>query len=299
MNLERLHIFYAVAEEKSFSRAAKRLYRTQSAVSQSIRILEEEIGDTLFIRDNRSVILSPAGKILYEHVTEVMESIDMAQVRIDSLKDLKEGKLVISCSNTTACYILPEVLKKFRLAYPGVRIILKNGLSDEATQMVVDRKSDIGVVMLPVAHPKLQSKAIVTREDVVICPTDHPLCEKEHVDVKDLLDYEFLLLDSVAHTRQFINSHFARIGKTPKVAMEVGNMEIIKKMVTLGFGISIIPRIAVLKETSDNSLKALSIFKPRECRTLGVVYPSSGVLSLASKIFIEMLEAHFKTFKMI
>lgn len=298
MNLERLQIFYAVAIEKSFSKAAKRIKKTQSAVSQSIRLLEIEVGDTLFIRNNRSVLLSEAGSILFEHAASIIESIEVAQVRIDSLKNLQEGELTISSSMTSACYMLPEVLKKFKAKYPGVKIILKNGLSDQSADMVLNKESDVGIVMLPINNPKLVCQPLFVREDVVITSINHELNMVKNISVKSLLDYEFILLDKEAHTRQYINTHFQSLGASPKVAMEVGNMEIVKQMVILNFGISVIPRIAVKRE-EGKTLNVRRVFDKEECRKIGVVYRKSDKIKITTKVFIEMILKHFQDTEMI
>ncbi|MBN2619349.1 MAG: LysR family transcriptional regulator [Spirochaetales bacterium] len=298
MNLERIQIFYAVAKEKSFSKAAKRLSKTQSAISQSIRLLEQEIGDTLFIRNNRTVLLSEAGKILFEHAVSIVDSIEIAQARIDSLKKLEEGELIISSSMTSACYMLPEVLKKFKAKYPGVKIILKNGLSDHAAEMVANKESDVGIVMLPISNLKLESKPLVVREDVIITSINHVLSKAEDVSVKSLLNYEFILLDKEAHTRQYINNHFESLGAKPRVAMEVGNMEIIKQMVILDFGISVIPRIAVRQE-EGKTLNVKRVFSKDECRKIGVVYRKNEELKIPAQIFVEMIIDHFKDIEII
>lgn len=298
MNLERLQIFYAVAMEKSFSNAAKRLNKTQSAVSQSIRLLENEVGETLFIRSNRRVLPSEAGRILFEHVESIIESIEEAQIRIDSLKNLQEGELIISSSMTSACYMLPEILKKFKLKYPGVKIILKNGLSSQAADMVANNESDVGIVMLPINNPKLESKPLAVREDVVITAINHELKKVENIKVESLLDYEFILLDKEAHTRQYINNHFESLGAKPKVAMEVGTMEIIKQMVILNFGISVIPRIAV-KEEEGKTLSVRRVFSKDECRKVGVVYKKSENMKLTTKVFLEMIIDHFRDIEII
>lgn len=298
MNLERLQIFYAVALEKSFSNAAKRIKKTQSAVSQSVRLLEREVGETLFQRNNRSVVLSEAGRILFEHAASIIESIEIAQVRIDSLKNLQEGELTISSSMTSACYMLPEVLKKFKEKYPGVKIILKTGLSCQAADMVADKESDVGIVMLPIKHPKLISHPLVVREDVVITSINHELNMVKDLSINSLLDYEFILLDKEAHTRQYINNYFDSAGATPKVAMEVGNMEIIKQMVELNLGVSLIPRIAVKRE-EGKTLNVRRLFTKDECRKIGVVYRKSDKTKITTKVFIEMIIDHFKDTQMI
>ncbi|OQY40610.1 MAG: hypothetical protein B6229_01245 [Spirochaetaceae bacterium 4572_7] len=274
MNLERLQIFYAVAMESSFSKAAKRLNKTQSAISQSVRLLEAEVGETLFIRNNRNVQRTEAGSILFEHAVTILDSINEAQIRIDSLKDLQGGELIISSSMTSACYMLPAILKRFKLKYPTVKIILKNG------------------------NPKLEYIPLVVREDVVITSINHELNLGHNVDVKSLLDYKFILLDKEAHTRQYINNHFANLGATPKVAMEVGNMEIIKQMVILDFGISVIPRIAVRAE-EGKTLCVHRVFSKDECRKIGIVYKKNGKMKPATRIFIDMITEHFKDIEVI
>ncbi|MGL1894374.1 MAG: LysR family transcriptional regulator [Spirochaetaceae bacterium] len=298
MNLERLQIFYAVATQNSFSKAAKKIEKTQSAVSQSIRLLEKEIGETLFQRSNRSVVLSEAGIILFEHVSLIIQSIEDAQVRIDSLKNLQEGELIISSSMASACYMLPEVLKKFKLKYPGVKIVLKNGLSDQAADMVVSKESDVGVVMLPINNPNLDYIPLAVREDVLITSINHELNKVEDINVNSLLDYEFILLDKEAHTRQYINNFFTTVGAKPKVAMEVGNMEIIKQMVILNFGISVIPRIAVKRE-ENRTLRVRRIFSKDQCREIGIVFRKNKKIKATTKVFIEMITEHFKDIEMI
>lgn len=298
MNLERLQIFYAVALEKSFSKAAKRLKKTQSAVSQSIRLLEGEVGDKLFLRNNRSVILSEAGRILYEHVVTIIDSIEEAQHRIDSLKNLQEGELIISSSMTSACYMLPEVLKCFKKKYPGIKIVLKNGLSSQAADMVADGDSDVGIVMLPINNPKLESVPLVIREDVLITSIDHELNKMDQLKLESLLEYEFILLDKEAHTRQYVNTLFNSIGATPKVAMEVGTMEIIKQMVKLDFGVSLIPRIAVRNE-EGKSLSVKQVFSKEECRKIGIVYKKGSVMKQSTKAFIDDIVMYFKGIEII
>lgn len=298
MNLERLQIFYAVALEKSFSKAAKRLKKTQSAVSQSIRLLETEVGDKLFIRSNRSVILSEAGRILYEHVVTVIDSIEEAQHRIDSLKNLQEGELIISSSMTSACYMLPDILKIFKKKYPGVKIILKNGLSSQAADMAAEGESDVGIVMLPINNPKLESIPLVIREDVLITSIDHELSKMDDVNLQSLLDYEFILLDKEAHTRQYVNTHFNSLGANPKVVMEVGTMEIIKQMVKLDFGVSVIPRIAVRNE-EGKTLGVRRVFSKDECRKIGVVYKKGYTMKQSTKAFIDEIVNYFEDIEII
>src|SRR5688572_33198993 len=120
--MDRYRVFHAVAEEGSFSRAALRVHRTQSAVSQAVRALEDETGERLFERAARSVRLTHAGELLLSHVRVALDALDAGLARLSGLQELREGTLALSASDTTAMYVLPEVLRLFRERHPGVEL---------------------------------------------------------------------------------------------------------------------------------------------------------------------------------
>jgi len=289
METERLRTFLAVAREKNFTRAAEKLYRTQPAVSQSIRLLEEDLGEPLFLRLGRSAILTEAGQILREHATQAFDALDQGRIRIEALKELREGGLSVSASDTTSCYVLPNILKQFRNRYPGVELRIRNRPSPDAARQVADRETDIGIVTLPVDHPKLTTETIISREDVAICAPGHPLAGRSQATFADLLAHPLLLLDRGSNTRRFIDGKLAETGLVPDVAMELGSIEVIKKMVEMDFGVSIVPRIAVLREVRRRALEAMHIFGRDECRRLGFIYPSHGTPTLAARVFMKMM----------
>ena len=291
--MERLIAFRAVAAEKSFSRAAEKIFRTQPAVSQAVRLLEEDIGERLFLRLGRTVELTQAGGILLEHVEEAFGSLDQARARIQALKELREGELTIATSDTTACYVLPPVLSEFRDRYPRVEVRILNRVSSVAAEQVARHEADIGVVTLPVSAPKLMSEPLVLREDVGICASGHALSERKRVTLADFVKHPLLLLDRGSNTRGFIDRQVEETGVAPNIAMELGSIEVIKKLVELGFGVSIVPRIAVRQDLERGTLSGVAVFKRTECRTLGIVHPVKGMSSLAAQVFAEMLKRTF------
>ena len=111
----------------------------------------------------------------------------------------------------------------------------------------------------------------------------------------ELADYPLLLLDTGSNTRAYIDRRFQKAGLTPKIAMELGSIEVIKKLVQLDFGVSIVPRIALQDELEQGSIQSIDLFRKAECRTLGVIYPSKGISSLSAQIFITMLKKHLST----
>jgi DNA-binding transcriptional LysR family regulator len=140
-----------------------------------------------------------------------------------------------------------------------------------------------------VDHPKLASEPLILREDVAICSPDHELAGRKRIGFKDLEAHPLLLLDRGSNTRTYIDQAFSEAGIHPKITMELGSIEVIKRLVQLKFGISIVPLISVQRETAQGSLKALNLFKKADCRTLGIIHPKSGIHSLAARIFSGML----------
>ena len=279
-----------MAETKSFTKAAEKVFRTQPAVSQAIQSLEEELGERLFMRHGRTSTLTQAGRILLEHVEEAFDTLEQGRLRIGALKELHEGELTISTSDTTAYYILPDVLHAFREQYPGVEIKIYCKPSPIAAEQVLTREADIGIVTLPIEHPKLATEALIVREDVVICAPSHQLAKRKRIAFTDLATYPLLLLDRGSNTRTYIDQRFLKAGITPQISMELGSIEVIKKLVQLDFGVSIVPRIAVQDEVEKGSLKSIGIFRRAECRKLGIIYPTKGIFSLAAQIFVKTLK---------
>jgi len=295
LSAEQLNAFRTVAEEKSFTKAAEKLFRTQPAISQAIQSLEGELGEQLFFRHGRTSVLTQAGNILLEHVEEAFDALERGRHRIDALKELKEGELTITTSDTTAYYILPEALKMFRDKHPGVDVRIHCKPSPVSAEHVLTRESDIGIVTLPIEHPRLAYEELIVREDVVICSPKHELARRKKIVFEDLMDFPLLLLDRGSNTRSFIDRRFGKAGLKPKVAMELGSIEVIKKLVQLDFGVSIVPNIALQDEVAHGKLRAIKVFKKDECRRLGIIYPKRGIFSLAAQIFVKMLKESLDT----
>lgn len=287
---EQLNAFYAVAKEGSFTKAAEVLFRTQPAISLAISSLENQLGEKLIIREGRDNILTPAGQIIFEHLKEIFASLERAKHRVEALKELREGELKISTSDTTAYYILPEVLKEFRARYPGIEVKILSKPSPLAAKQVLDHEADLGIVTLPVEHPSLFSEPLMIREDVVICAKGNKLEKRKRITFQELTAYPWLLLDHGSNTRAFIDECFQKIGRIPKIALELGSIEVVKRLVELDFGISIVPRIAIQRELEKGTISAIKLFKRDECRRLGVIYPVKGPYSLPAKTFLGLLK---------
>ena len=288
LDFERLKAFRAVAQERSFSRGAKRIFRTQPAVSQSVAALERQVGQRLFDRLGRRVQLTPAGETLLTHVQEAFRTLENAQAQLDALGGLKRGMLRIGASDTTTCYLLPQVLRVFRERHPGVEIIISNRPSPGVVQQVVAREVDLGLVTLPVRHPGVAVREAAEREDVLICAPDHRLTLRRRARLEDAVRYPLLLLDRGSSTRSFIDARLQAAGLAPQVAMELASIEVIKRLVQLDLGVSIVPRVAVQEEVAAGKLCALCVFRRDERRKLGFIHSRNAEPTPAAREFLRL-----------
>ena len=288
MDTDRLAVFRAVAREGGFTRAAGKLHRTQPAVSQAIRALEDELGTRLFDRRGRSPRLTPAGELFLRHVDEAFDALARGRSRLEALGELREGELTIGTSDTTACYVLPPVLDAFRRAYPGIELRISNRPSPVTIEQVLSREVDIGLVTLHGSDPRLESEVLMDREDVAIFPPGHALSARKRVRFDDLLRHPLLLLDRGSQSRSFIDERIAHAGRPAQIAMELASIEVIKHLVALGFGVSLVPDIAVQAEVADGRLCAASVLPRGQRRRLGAVRRAGGWLPPAARVFLEI-----------
>jgi DNA-binding transcriptional LysR family regulator len=300
LDSDRLLAFATVARESGFSRAARALGKTQSAVSQAVIQLERDVGTRLFARDGRATRLTEAGRELLGHAERVFAEMEAARQRISALGELQAGTLAVGTSDTLACHLLPPVFRAFRKRFPGIEIRLENRPSPETARAVVERRVDVGVVVLPLpvvsAGPrsgatKLEVASLVPHADAVICLPGHPLARRKKVRAADLRDHPLLLLDRSTGTRAHIDAAFERARVRPRVTMEMGSVEVLKRLVELGFGVSIVPAMAVRSEVAKGALAAVAFSSRGPRRSVGLITPRDESLSPATAAFVETATA--------
>ena len=174
MDLAQLEVFLAVAREGRFSRAAEKLYRTQSAVSQSIRKLEDELGEPLFDRSSREGVLTDAGRVLQEYAERLLNLRGDAQEALVELRELQKGKLAIAANEFTALYLLP-VLAEFRRLHPMIRITVRRSLGSHIPDDVLRHNTELGVLTYdPARAPALFHGGLPGRADFRGSPKPSP-----------------------------------------------------------------------------------------------------------------------------
>ncbi len=281
MDTVRLEVFRSVAREGGFSAAARALGRSQPSVSQVVAALEDEVGQRLFRREGRKVVLTQAGQVLLEHADRILDEIARAMAHLARAATLQEGRLALGTTDTLACHLLPPVLAEFRRRFAGIDLRIETRPSPVIAERVAARELDVGIVTLPI-RTRLETELLVPHADVVITPREHPLAGRKRLRIRDLAEQPLILLDRTTATRAFIESELAQ---PPRVAMETSSVEVLIRLVELGFGISVVPEIAVRR--ANLARIPLVGASPRH---VGAVLPPGGA-SRAAEAFLEIVRA--------
>ncbi|MBN1994514.1 MAG: LysR family transcriptional regulator [Anaerolineae bacterium] len=291
MEPHQLRGFITVARLGSFTQAADELYLTQPALSLQIKALEKALGERLFERRGRQLLLTPAGNLLRQRAEQILGLIEQTRDEMAALKGLQGGRLSIGTNDSNCLYLLPDLIQEFRRQFPEVELHLTNSHSSQVAAWVIEGRVEFGLVTLPILEPQLEAQPLFEREDMLICHPDHPLGARSVVEPEELVAYPLLLLDTGSISRVSLNQFFTQADLLPKVVMELGSIEVIKRYVEINLGVSIIPRFTAEAEISTGRLHALHLdWLPPHA--VGLIQRRKGYFSPAARMFLDMLKSY-------
>jgi DNA-binding transcriptional LysR family regulator len=287
MEIPELEVLIAVAEEKSFSRAAKILHKTQPAVSQAIRRLESEVGETLFDRSSKEGVLTPAGEVMLDYAKQMLNLRRTAKTAVKDLKELHQGKVTISANEHTVFYLLP-VIEEFKKRHPLIRIHVQRGVASRIPKEILAREVELGVISFNPKDKSVKSVSVSTDELVLIVSPEHRLSDKKSVSVKDLGIESFIAHNAPSPYREQVISKFQKHNVKLNITVEMPSLEAIKKLVAIGAGVALVPKLTAQSEINAGQLIGLSVKEMKLVRQLNIVYRSNGALSQAAKAFLQL-----------
>ncbi|MFQ5656326.1 MAG: selenium metabolism-associated LysR family transcriptional regulator [Candidatus Methylomirabilales bacterium] len=290
MNLPHLRTFLAVAQDRSFSRAAEKLFITQPAVSKQIQALEEMLGLRLFDRVGRSVILTEVGHILQNHAHIAFQSLEEARETISQLRGLQRGHLRVSAASTIGTYMLPKPLGAFKAKHPGIEISLAITNKARVVQQLLNHEVELGFVGPPVEPGELEKEEYLLDELVLIVAPTHRLAHEEAVAVRDLTEEVFILREQGSGTREIMEEELGRVRVSLKKAMELGSTEAVKQAVAENLGVSIVSKFAITLEILQGRLTAVRLPELNLRRQLFITYHKGRTLSAAAQEFCQLLK---------
>ena len=284
-------MFKAVAEEGSFTAAAKRLHVSQSAISRQVILLEEELGGPLLHRGARGVTLTSSGELLLSLAHRLNRDVKNVVAQIAETHDLLRGSLTIAGGMTVCLHVLPRVLRDYHKKYQGIDIKVVTGRNETILALLRGHEVDLALLTLPIQDKDLEVIPVLKEEMVVVTAKNHPLAKQKSVDVDTLASYPQILYEEGSNTRRVQERLFAQTERTLNVAMETENVEITKAMVGAGLGITLIPYAAIEREVRAGRLAIMRVRGQRLFRQAGWVYLKSDYVPPPVTAMIELFDS--------
>lgn len=284
-----METFLAVAEERSFSRAASRLHRTQPAVSQAIAKLESELGEVLFDRSLRDGTLTDAGEVLREYAAKLLNLRTEAATALTELRSLHRGRLNLAANEYTCLYLLP-LLDQFRRQNPLIKLAVQRTLASRIADELLMHSVEFGVLSFRPDDAQLRSVVVYRDELAFVVNPRHPLAGKEQVAIRELGSQNFIAHNIQSPQRQKVIQAFNR-HKTPlNMGVELPSLEAIKRFVEMGNGVALVPRLTVEPELRAGVLVRIAVPELQTDRKLRLVYRKQANLSHAALAFLKVVE---------
>jgi DNA-binding transcriptional LysR family regulator len=285
MDLAQLETLVAIAQEKGFSRAAERLHRTQPAVSQVIRKLEEEIGRRLFDRSSRDGTLTDAGRVLYGYALQMLNLRQDAHLAVHQLQEMGRGRVVIAANEYTVFHLLP-LLSAYRARHPSIKVEVKRSLASQIPSELLRRDAEIGLLTYRPAQPGLAVFPVARDDLALVVAPAHPLARRAVVSVRELGTESFLAHNVRSPYRERVLQSFERRRTPLNIIIELPSLDAIKRLVEQGMGVALMPRRVAEAEVARGDLVALTVREMRFERTIHAVYRANADLSEAAQAFL-------------
>jgi DNA-binding transcriptional LysR family regulator len=286
-----METFLAVAEERSFSRAAARLHRTQPAVSQAIAKLEGELGEVLFERSSRDGTLTDAGEVLREYASKLLNLRNEAAGALTELRELHRGRLNLAANEYTCLYLLP-LLDEFRRQNPRIKLAVQRTLASRISDEVLMHSVELGVLSFRPDDTQVKSMVVYRDELAFVVNPRHPLAGAAKVSIRQLGGQNFIAHNIPSPQRQKVIQAFKR-HKTPlQMGVELPSLEAIKRFVEMGNGVALVPGLTVRTELESGALVRVQVPELQIERKLRLVYRRQASLSHAALAFLNVVEAY-------
>ncbi|NLM10240.1 MAG: LysR family transcriptional regulator [Clostridiaceae bacterium] len=286
--LDSYRIFNEVSKHKSFSKAAKTLYMTQPAVSQTIMNLEQELGTRLFTRTSKGVVLTTDGQLLYEYVSSAVNLIEMGEKKLSESKNLMFGEMKIGVGDTISKYYLLPYLGEFHKDFPNVKLNIINRTTPELCRMLKSGELDIAVCNLPVKDPALEVQECIDIHDIFVCGEKYKYLTIEPRSIEEIMQLPVIFLESKSNSRQYVEKYLISKGIKIQPEIELGSHDLLLEFAKFNFGIS-----CVIEEFSQEYINSGAVCKIRLIegipkRAIGFCFLKSVPLSAAARKFVSI-----------
>lgn len=292
-DFRQLRAFVAVVEEGSFTLAARRLFVTQSAVSHSMRTLEEQLTCRLLDRTGKRVVMTVEGELLLKRCKRVIFELDQAGRDLDGLRKWGQSRIRIGAPHSLCTHIVPGVLREFRDCFPRCEPVIEAGETTELLERLSEVELDLVLGLKPRGRGEDGYRRMFRDQLMFVVSPFHPWVSQPASISETLSDQQFIIYAQATETHRMIEEWFDRRGGRAKKPLVLGDMQAIKEMAKLGVGVGIVAPWIASRELSDGSLRVLPLPDAGIEREWGVFHSASREPSLVEEAFIGLCEMAF------
>lgn len=291
VNLELYKVFYYVAKDLSFSQASQKLYISQSAVSQSVKALEEKLACRLFIRSTKQVKLTPEGEILFQHIEQAFNFIQTGERSIQEIHSLKQGEIRLGASDTICKHYLLPYLQLFNQKYPQIKVRITNRTSPKCVELLSKGLVDFSIINLPEEekYQEMTVKKLQAIHDVFIAGKNFQSLAEKELKLQELAQYPLLMLEKNSTTRRFFDSFLQQRGLNLKPEIELGSIDLLIELAKIGMGIAFVSQEYLEKELTQGDIFLVKTREKFPPRYLGLITNNRIPLPLAAQKFVDLL----------
>jgi DNA-binding transcriptional LysR family regulator len=289
MEFHPLKVFLSVATEKSFSRAAEKLTRTQPAVSLAVQRLEGELGEKLIDRSAKELLLTDAGRIVLDFARRFENLERDMETALAELRDNSAGRLAIGANESTSLYLL-KYIQSYRHLYPRVKVQVRRSLSSRIPAQLVDGDLELAMLTFDPSDDRLVSTVIYSDHLAFVVSPHHRFAGQESVSITELGMETFIAHNVVSPYREMVIREFQRHKIPLNMDVEMPTIETIRKMVQRNEGVAFLPRMCVEQEIEQEMLHEVHVPELYLERKIRLVYPAKRALSHAAKAFLELVK---------
>ncbi|MBC8099933.1 MAG: LysR family transcriptional regulator [Armatimonadetes bacterium] len=287
MELRQLRSLIALADEGNFTRAAEKVFITQSALSQQIQALEQEIGTPLVDRSKRGVQLTAAGEILCRHGRRSLHEMAQARIAIGELSDLKRGTLLVGAVQTVNHYLMPSIIAAFATQYPDIVLRVEELAADAIEQQLEEGDLQVGVSFTPPSDAMLAAETLFEEQLMLVVRADHPLARQASVNVSALHAMPMVMLTHTFCTRRLWEASARLASAQPKVVLELNTVSGILAAVAKTGLPTVLPALT-LQAADNNQLVGVALCHPTPARQVGLLWRRDGYVCAASRAFMAL-----------
>jgi len=288
MELYPLKVFATVATEKSFSRAGEKLLRTQPAVSLAVQKLESDLQERLIDRSGKELLLTDAGRIVYEYARRFENLEGELENALAELRDNSAGRLTVGANESTSLYLLGHI-ERYRRLYPKVKVQVRRSLSSKIPSQLIDGDLELGVISYDPEDDRLQSMVLFTDHLAFVVSPAHRFANRAEVSISELGMETFIAHNVLSPYRAVVLKEFQRHKVALNMDVEMPTVETIRKMVQRNEGVAFLPRMCVEQELKQETLREVRVKELNVDRKIHLVCPAKRSLSHAASAFLELV----------